>query len=249
MDNKLNQLLQDIPKGTIILSSWLMSKGYSYSLQHRYLSSNWLETIGSGAFKRKNEDVTVLGALYALQHQHRKNIHLGGKSALSLLGFAHYIEMSPTSFSFFAQTGYKWPKWFKNNMDWKDHQLICSNFLPPQLGKMEYDLGNFKIIISTPARAMLECLELAPNKFDLAEAYLIMEGLTSLKPSDVQKLLESCTSIKVKRLFLFFAEVSKHTWFKYLNIDKINLGSGKRSIVKDGTYNEKYRITIPEKTN
>lgn len=56
---------------------------------------------------------------------------------------------------------------------------------------MDYDLGNFKIKISTPARAMLECFEIAPKNFDLAEAYLIMEGLTSLKPNEVQKLLEA----------------------------------------------------------
>jgi len=40
----------------------------------------------------------------------------------------------------------------------------------------------------------LECLEIVPQKFDLAEAYLIMEGLTSLKPIEVQRLLEACTS-------------------------------------------------------
>ena len=249
IDDKLNKLLQDIPKGTVILSPWLMSKGYSHSLQHRYLKSNWLEKISNGAFKRKNDELSVFGAIYALQHQNSKNIHLGGKSALSLLGFAHNIEMINTSLSFFAQPGYKLPKWFKNNMEWKAHQLFCSSFLPAQLGTMDYELSNFKIKISTPARAMLECLEIAPKKFDLAEAYLIMEGLTSLKPSEVQKLLESCTSIKVKRLFLYFSEVSNHTWFKYLDVDKINLGSGKRSIVKDGTYNEKYRITVPEKIN
>jgi hypothetical protein len=88
IDDKLNKLLQDIPNGAVILSSWLMSKGYSYSLQHRYLKSNWLETIGSGAFKRENDNISVFGAIYALQHQDVKNIHLGGKSALSLLGFA-----------------------------------------------------------------------------------------------------------------------------------------------------------------
>jgi hypothetical protein len=56
---------------------------------------------------------------------------------------------------------------------------------------MDYDLGNFKIKISTPARAMFECFEIAPKNFDLAEAYLIMEGITSLKPNEVQKLLEA----------------------------------------------------------
>jgi len=51
------------------------------------------------------------------------------------------------------------------------------------------------------------------------------------------------------KLFLYFSEAANHSWFKYLDIDKINLGSGKRSIVKDGIYNEKYRITVPQKIN
>ena len=249
MDNKLNKLLQDIPKGAVILSSWLTSKGYSHSLQHRYLKSHWLESIGSGAFKRENDEITVFGALHALQFQSNKYIHLGGISALGLLGFAHYIKMSEKSYSFYAQTGFKLPEWFKKNEEWKGHQLFCSSFLPPQLGIIDYNLGNFKIKISTPLRALMECLEIAPKNFDLEEVYLIMEGLTSLNPMEIQKLLESCTSIKVKRLFLYYSEVSNHTWFKYLNIDKINLGAGKRSMVKDGIYNEKYMITVPQKIN
>jgi len=41
------------------------------------------------------------------------------------------------------------------------------------------------------------------------------------------------------------AEKAEHTWFKYLNLEKINLGSGKRAIVKNGIYNAKYQITLP----
>jgi hypothetical protein len=57
--------------------------------------------------------------------------------------------------------------------------------------------------------------------------------------------LESCASIKVKRLFLFLAEKANHSWVKHLNIEKIDLGSGKRSIVKNGVYNPKFKITVP----
>jgi len=71
-----------------------------------------------------------------------------------------------------------------------------------------------------------------------------MEGLTSLKPGEVQKLLEAGTSVKVKRLFLYFSEAANHSWFKYLNNDKINLGTGKRSFMKNGIYKEKYRVTL-----
>ncbi len=87
---------------------------------------------------------------------------------------------------------------------------------------------------------------MTPVNFDLEEAWLIMESLNALQPKEVQHLLEQCNSIKTKRLFLYFAEKAGHTWFKYLDTPKINLGSGKRSIVKNGVLNPKYQITLPE---
>ena len=62
----------------------------------------------------------------------------------------------------------------------------------------------------------------------------------------VQNLLEQCSSIKVKRLFLYMAEKSQHDWFKYINLEKIDIGKGKRSLVKDGVFVAKYAITVPK---
>ncbi len=42
------------------------------------------------------------------------------------------------------------------------------------------------------------------------------------------------------------AEKSKHDWFKYINLEKIDVGSGKRSLVKDGVYIAEYGITVPK---
>lgn len=248
-ESKLNQLMQNTPQGAVILSSWLKFEGYSHSLQHRYMKSGWLESIGTGALKRKNDDVIVFGAIYALQYQNNKDVHFGGISALGLLGFAHYLKLNDSSHTFFAKTGFQFPEWFKKNQKWRGYQLFCTSFLPPHLGIMEYDYGSFKVKISNPARAIMECLEVAPKNFDLSEAYLVMEGLTSLKPAEVQGLLESCTSIKVKRLFLYFAEMSNHSWFSYLDLSKINLGTGKRAIAKNGIYNSNYKITVPQIMN
>ena len=91
----------------------------------------------------------------------------------------------------------------------------------------------------------MECLYLAPENFDLLECYELMENLNDLRPSLVQELLEACTSIKVKRLFLFMAERHNHSWFKHINLSKIDIGKGKRSLVKGGVYQSKYQITIP----
>jgi len=93
---------------------------------------------------------------------------------------------------------------------------------------------------------MMECLMLCPHRFSLTEASELMEGLAALRPAQVQTLLEQCKSVKVKRLFVYFAEKAAHSWFKYLNVEKINLGSGVRSLVHEGVFVSKYQLVLPK---
>ncbi len=243
--SKLNQLLQSVPQGTVLLSSWLKDQGYSHDLQQKYIRSQWLTPIGRGAFKRAGDDISIFGALYALQNQVRKDIQPGGPSALYLQGYAHYVAMESQALTLFSPPTIKLPVWFTNNWP-SDYTLRRTTILPASVALSTYDNGNFEIKISSVPRAMLECLDMAPDHFDLEEAWLIMEGLNSLHPKQVQHLLEQCNSIKTKRLFLFFAEKAGHSWFKYLDISGIKLGRGKRSIVKNGVLNSKYQITLPK---
>ncbi len=243
---KLNHLLQQIPSGAVLLSSWLFKKGYSYELQQRYRNSGWLISIGKGAMRINGQNLTLDGAIYALQKQADKKIHIGGRTALSILGLAHYLEISARETILFSSQVKKLPEWIKNNTWDKKPLLITTSFLPPDKGLTEFEELNFRLKISEPARAIMECIELSPDRFDLNEVSTLMEGLNMLKPGSVQSLLESCRSFKVKRLFLYFAEKAGHSWFKYLNLNNINLGSGKRSIVKNGSFVPGYQITLPK---
>ena len=51
------------------------------------------------------------------------------------------------------------------------------------------------------------------------EVFELMEGLDSLRPATIQTLLEDCTSVKVRRLFLYLAYKSGHEWLSYINLD------------------------------
>ena len=73
-----------------------------------------------------------------------------------------------------------------------------------------------------------------------------MEMLTTLRTGMVTKLLEQCSSFKVKRLFLYMAEKSKYAWFKRLDLSNVTLGSGTRSLGKGGVKNAKYNLIIPK---
>lgn len=246
MKSKINQLLMISPPGAVILSSWLSNRGYSLDLLKRYRKSQWLESIGSGAMIRWGDTVDYNGAIYALQTQISSSIHTGGKTALALQGKLHYLELSPKKVVLFGSKGEKLPLWFVDH-DWQVKvEYHATSFLPAALGLIDFDIKDFSIKISSAARAIMECLYLAPGQQDLQECYQLMESLNALRPNVVQQLLEQCSSIKVKRLFLYLAEKSGHEWLQYLDLKKINLGSGKRCLVEHGKYIEKYKITVPK---
>jgi len=243
---KINHLIGSQPLGIVLTSAWLKEQGYSLDLQKQYRKSRWLDSISTGAMIRHGDQVDYLGGVFALQNQLGLSVHPGAKTALNLQGKAHYLELSSANAQLFGAREDKLPLWFKSR-DW-GVSVDCklTSFLPPSLGLVDMEYKTFSIRVSSPARAIMECLYLTSGTESLIEAYQLMEGLNNLRPTSVQTLLETCTSVKVKRLFLFMAEKAGHDWLKYLQLEKIDLGSGKRSLVTDGVYVSKYQITIPK---
>ena len=243
---KINQLLQSQPSGVVLLSSWLVEQGYSHDLLRKYKNSNWFTPIGSGAMIRTGEDVGYEGAIYALQEQLGLSVHLGGRTALSLLGRAHYLDFNVKKIFLFCKSGTKLPTWFLE-YDWGYKiEQVNTSFLTSDINLSPIEQKTFSIKISNPERAIMECLYLTPKIHSFLECYELMEGLNNLRPNHVQTLLEQCSSVKVKRLFLYMAEKANHNWFNYIKIEKIDLGSGKRSLLNDGVYIPKYNITVPK---
>lgn len=243
---KINKLLKSWPIGAVYLSSWLTNNAISSQLLNRYKKSNWLESIGSGAVIRSGDNVDYHGGIYALQHQAELTIHVGGRTALSLQGKAHYVDMVAGRAVLFGGKKESLPTWFKNK-DWGVRiDYYTTSFLPADIGLANLERKNFSVKVSSPARAILECLYLTPKHQDFFECYELMESLNNLRPKSVQELLENCSSIKVKRLFLYLAEKFNHPWMDFVDLSKVNLGSGKRSLVKNGVYIDKYKITVPK---
>ncbi len=245
--SKINHLLQIWPNGTVALSSWLKEQEISTQLQERYHKSGWIEPIGRGAFKRTGDNISWRGGLYAIQKQVNLPIHVGGLTAIVMQGSGHYIRFKENIQLFGdGSSTTPLPAWFKN-YKWEDNiQFYRTKFLPDKLALKEYEDKNFSITISSLERAILEALYLAPQYVDIVECYHIMEGLVGLRPDILQELLEKCNSVKVKRMFLYMAEKTNHAWLQFIDTSNIDLGSGKRSLVKDGFYSTKYKITLPK---
>ena len=100
--------------------------------------------------------------------------------------------------------------------------------------------------VSTPERAVLELLDELPERESFHQVDKLFEGMPNLSPRRLQKLLTDCKNVKVKRLFFFFADRHKHAWLKRLEKGAIDLGKGKRSLVKGGKFDPTYQITVPE---
>lgn len=245
---KINQLISQWPKGAVFTQKYLSQMEYYHDLVKTYKKGKWIEPIGSGAYKLYRDEVDWYGGLYALQKQLNLKVHAGGRTALEFKGYAHYLRPGEQVCYLFGAAGEKLPKWF-TDYDWGVRIIYkATNLLPQDLTRSfsEYNHKEFTVTISSPERAALEMLYYVPSKQGYDEASKIMESLLSLRPEIVQELLEQCNSVKVKRLFLYIAEKHKLPWFPKLNVDRIDLGSGKRVIVENGVLDKKYKITVPE---
>ena len=243
---KLRTLLDTHVPGTVCVASWLEAHGISRDLQKHYRSSGWLETVGTGAFKRPGEQVTWQGGLYALQFQVGLAVHVGALTALALQGLAHYVRLGTETVFLFSPPRENLPSWFRRR-EWSQPIYHCrTSVLPAALALVDYPVGPFSIRVAAPERAILESLHLGPDTVDLLECYQIVEGLTTLRPRLLQQLLEQCSSVKVKRLFLYMAEKAGHQWFKRLDTERLDLGSGVRTVTKGGVYLSGGNLILPK---
>jgi len=82
---------------------------------------------------RSGQKLLLSGAIYALQQQAGMKIHIGGRTALGMQGYAHYIEVGRKETLLFSQRGKKLPMWFRNNSWDTKPALITTSFLPPKI--------------------------------------------------------------------------------------------------------------------
>ncbi len=240
--NKISNLFHHFPANVVLSSELLSENGYSPQLMQKYLSSGWVKRVGDGAYCRSHEKVFFQGALWPLQQKHY--LIVCGKSALELQGHEHYLTFGKRMIQLSYPPNYTPPKWLKSHDFDVQFQFIRST---EQLNDLINNImiENISVKVSCLELAALEACKGIPkmNTFDAIAS--IFDGLTTLRIDVVQNLLETHPSIKAKRLFLYFATQSEHTWLKKLNLNRVDLGVGKRQIVRGGKLDKTYLITVP----
>jgi hypothetical protein len=271
---KLNQLERLLPEGLLVDAAWLEKQGYSRALRHQYVSAGWLEQPVRGVYHRQRTISSWEQIVISLQALLGYPVSVGGRSALELQGYAHYLPASPDIRTIHLYTEKKLPGWLSNlpgNAHFISHNR--SRFLSPiqqdldaltlddsgsstdltslpgELLIMPWGQWKWPLVISSPERAILELMDELPQNESFHQVDMIMEGLVNLRPRRLQGLLEDARSVKVKRLFFFFADRHQHKWLSHLNREKVSLGSGKRVVFKGGKLDPKYHITVPEELN
>jgi hypothetical protein len=243
---KINKVLQTWPKGTVAVHVWLKAQGVSRKLAEQYRRREWIDAIGRGAFIRRGDKVEWPGAVYAIQTASEKPIHPGGRTALELHGLAHFLGLNARAPVYlYGSPGVRLPEWFRAHNWQHPIRYSATGLFSNDLGVTSRSFGDFAIQISSPERAVLEYLDGFPNDGSFEEARELVDGMTTLRPEALQALLETCTSVKVKRMFLYLADQAKHLWRAALKDQRIELGSGKRSLVRNGKFDARYQITVP----
>ena len=243
MSTKINFIRQKTDFNGILLTSWLEKQGVSRSEISDYVASGWLIRISTGVYKFAGDTPTLYGILSSYQSQANLRYHIGASTALELRGFSHYISFGKPTAVIFTPIKPPLPKWISlEKLDMLPLNVSSKVIGEKGIEQMEYQ-GQL-LTVSSPERAIMECLLLSPKQYDLMDVYYLMEMLTSLRAPLVQQLLEECTSVKVKRLYLFMAEKARHRWFSKLDLSRISLGSGTRSFAKGGVKIAAYDIVI-----
>ncbi len=247
MKNKLNKLISNWPRGIIYTQAHLTSLGITRENVKKYRRNQWVRNIGRGAYCLPSDQIDIFSGLNALQQQLEIPIHIGGKTIIELQGYGQNAAFGFSKHFLFARPGTSIPKWFLN-YDWQGELIIKrSKFLPTNVKNSfsEYSQNGATVFVSSLERALLELLYHIPGNHGFHESANIIEGMQTLRINILQELLENCQSVKVNRLFLYFADRLNLPWFSKLNLSRINLGSGKRMIYSGGKLDKKYQITVP----
>lgn len=251
-DSKLNRLQQELPEGLLVDAAWMEAHGYSSALRSQYVRAGWLESPARRVYRRSRMPLTSQQVVISLQNLLDLPLTVGGRTALEQQGYAHYLSAKMREVHLYGLK--RPPTWLANlpldvTFHWHNSLRLFPGDAdgPPEPSPVMVSAAGVHLPIrySSKERAVLELLDELPDRESFHQVDALMEGLSDLSPRRLQTLLETCASVKVKRLFLFFADRHRHAWRSRLDVSRIDLGSGKRVLVKGGRLDPTYHITVP----
>jgi len=248
----------DMPKievvlneGQIVNRSWLKQQGFNRSAIDYFLRSGRLKAIYTGFYRKPGPSLKWQNIIYSFSLLGYHS-HVGHLSALNYHGYQEFVDFKEKE-TILIYSDKKFPEWLntiiKNGLITQLSHNPFNDFYTVGLIDVPFGTWDWPIKYSTPERAFIEYLVSLSTSEEIQAALLMLEAAFNFRPELVQDLLMNCKQVKAKRLFLWMAKKTNHNWYKYIDQKKINLGSGKRQIIKGGTLDKDFLITVPEEGN
>ncbi|KSW17439.1 hypothetical protein OJ22_11525 [Proteus mirabilis] len=249
-----------LPYGMLATKKWLTEQGLSTHALDNAVKTDTLLLLATGVYSQYSRAVTWEGVVASMQHMMEKSVDeqlpsivVGGLSALSISGLSQYLSLGSTPHIHLYATK-KLPSWLARlSLPIKFEGHSTSKLWPDSLSqdiafvkKHEWGEQLPPVYFSCPEKAILEVLMDLPESVSFEHADELMQGLVNLSPRKLDVLLTECKSVKVKRLFFWFAKRQAYPWFDKLNVENYDLGSGKRVVAKGGKLDTEYLITVPQ---
>jgi hypothetical protein len=237
---------RDLQEGLLVDRAWLQHHGFDRPAVDYYLRSGKLEAVAHGVYRKPGPALKWQNVIYSLSELGYR-LHVGYLSALAFHGFQHYLELGGTAEVRLYSERYL-PGWINDAQNTSRFVAMKrSPFVDFELGIKDVPFGTWDWLVryASPERAFLELTSTAVSAGEIGRARLMMEGAANLKPTLLQSLLQECQQVKAKRLFLWMAREQGHSWYRHIDQAKIDLGSGKRQIVKGGVFDDEFSFTVP----
>lgn len=245
------------PPGTVLSSALLASSGFDKLKQSRMARSGALDRLAQGVYQVPrpsggSSPLSPWDVLLSLANSEDGSFHVGGRTALSLQGFSHYLPLGGEPVQAF---GHEVPRWVRRlestpKIIWRNSKLFEDPILgierrSPLSLKIYSPSPDWTFPLSSPERAILEAISLLPAEESLHVVDMAMESLTTMRPRLLAKLLSACTSKVTKRMFMVLAERHGHAWLEHLDVSQVDFGTGNRSLFPGGRLHRRWQLVLP----
>ncbi len=249
MNNPTKALLEKIPEGLVVSRQKLIKMGFAKPAIDYFLRSNKLTSVCHGVYRRPGPSLKWEHLVYSVT-QLRYNVHVGSRSALDLLGYAHHLPLGGLQ-QIHLYCVDKLPTWLSTlgePVKIVSHRLKMFNTIPPgSIIERPFGHWDWPIPYASAELALLELVDDITDEAGFMMADKYFETATTLRPNLLNQLLSVCSKIQVNRLFLWFAKRHNLQCFNSVKLSDINLGIGKRMIIRDGALDNEFNITVPKR--
>ena len=244
--NLIEEFLKEYENSEIIFTRKLDKNKYSTQMINYWRTHDHLKSVSHGIVCSPDKTSLCTEKCIAdFDEQMGHGIRISAGSALALYGYK--VPELPEN-AIVINLGEKFnnvPQWSNISELSRPIYTYRTNLFPDPETKF-IDFDGKKIPVSSKEEAIMECIMLASTKcYRYLDVYKIFEQIDDLRVDVLQRLLETMSNKKVKRMFLFMSENLAKPWFDKLNLDKISLGKGIYVTEQRGRLVKKYNLIVP----